>query len=131
MTKMRIENHGGGEPHEKIASVQDATAGDGNPAWSDTADRLLAQIGEPDTAHWPERVREMTLFYIRMVVDFHAQRFHQAEGRDRGDPQTYPVAAFDGMDAIAREIAAHHLWERLGVVIVPINLRLGSPKVET
>jgi len=129
MTKIGIENHGGGEPQEQTTYIQDATDGEGKPDWYDTADRLLAQIGEPDTADLPERVREMTLFYVRMVVDFHAQRLHQAEGYDRCDLQTYPIAAFDAMDTIAREIAAHHLWERLGVVIVPIDLRLGSPKV--
>jgi hypothetical protein len=129
MTKIGIENHGGGEPQEKTTSVQNATNGEGKPEWYDTADRILAQIGEPDTAGLSERAREMTLFYVRMVVDFHAQRLHRAEGRDRCNPQTYPVAAFDVMDGIAREIAAHHLWERLGVVIVPIDLRLGAPKV--
>jgi hypothetical protein len=129
MTKSGIENHGGGEPQEQTTPIQDATGGDGKPEWSATADRLLAQIGEPNTAAWPERVREMTRFYIRMVVDFHAQRLVRAEGHDHGDRQTYPIAAFDVMDAIAREIAARHLWERLGVVIVPIDLRLGAPKV--
>src|SRR5690348_18488561 len=95
---------------------EDPAGDEPRPVWYATADRLLAQVGEPDLTGRPEQVADMARFMLRLVVDHYARNLHDAGQREDARVHPYALAAFDVQDAEARAIVEQHVQERLGLI---------------
>jgi hypothetical protein len=87
---------------------------------------LLDGVGLPDLSDQPADVALRVRWFIGLVYHFHAKRLIENAGAANFAP-SYPLTSFDDRECLAVAIASRHLTDRLGVVIVPLELTIAPP----